>query len=191
MDPLYAFVAANTIGPSTSAMFSMYLGAHYGFRGALPFTLGTSFGFALVLLATAAVISVDASVPDSVILILKALATAYTLWLAWRFMRSAFQPTAGHKTMRYLGFTSGVGQQLSNPRGWVLAAVTLSTFTDLHSQPYREALRASALFAAAGIPVALTWTLLGSRQLSWFEKAKRWLGVLCAGLLAYSAARIW
>lgn len=191
LDPLIAFVVANSVGPSTSAIYCMYLGAQYGFRGALPFTMGTSFGFTLVLVTTALALSAELTVPAVLAIALQALATAYTLWLASRFVRNAFLREQTQSGMRRFGFGSGIGQQLSNPKSWLLAGVTLSAFSDKEVSAISEAAHISILYAACGVPVALAWTSLGSMRLAWFERLKRPLAVVSATLLVYTATKIW
>ena len=64
MDPLLLFVVANTVGPSTSSLYSLYLGATYGVRGALGYTLGTSLGFSIVV-TTSSVLATKRRPPGS------------------------------------------------------------------------------------------------------------------------------
>lgn len=194
MDPVYLFVVANTVGPSTSVVYSMYLGSTHGVKGAIPYTLGTSLGFTAVLTLSAVLMGLSLELPSSAVFALKLFASLYTAWLACQFLRTAFAPryTPGKlNVIPQLGLLSGAGQQLVNPRGWTLATVTLVGFADATAAPIMEGLRFSLLYASVGLPTALMWTALGAGGYSWFQKVRRWLGVVCAGLLLISIAAIW
>lgn len=171
----------------------MFLGASYGVRGAFAFTLGTSLGFTAVLVVSAMLVFSSMAASPTLLLPLKLAASAYTCWLAWKFMRGALHAGEGGTSSSFhkLGFLDGAGQQLANPRGWILASVTLAGFGDPLSSPIVEGLRMSMLYAAVGMPTALIWACLGAAGLATHSKLRRFLGVLCAAMLVYSVSLIW
>ena len=128
LDPLLLFVVANTVGPSTSSLYSLYLGATYGVRGALGYTLGTSLGFSIVVTTSSVLVAVAYEIPAGGQFGLKLFASGYTAWIASKCLRTAW--TSSRDSTKALAFTKlgaydGAIQQLANPRGWALATVSV------------------------------------------------------------------
>ncbi|ABF09870.1 conserved hypothetical protein [Delftia acidovorans SPH-1] len=141
LDPLLLFVVANTVGPSTSSLYSLYLGATYGVRGALGYTLGTSLGFSIVVTTSSVLVAVAYEIPAGGQFGLKLFASGYTAWIASKCLRTAW--TSSRDSTKALAFTKlgaydGAIQQLANPRGWALATVSVVGFSDAQVPPLME-----------------------------------------------------
>ena len=117
----YTFVAAVTPGPNNVVLWG--IGLRFGFRAAIPYLLGIPLGVGAMVLAVAAGVGVLISTVPVLDIGLKAVGSAYLLYLAWQVAGSAVVSETDVGSAP--GFGQSVAFQFVNPKAWffVLSAV--------------------------------------------------------------------
>ena len=154
---LFAFASSITPGPNNTML--MASGANFGLRASLPHMWGVTTGFiGLIALCGLGLAGVFAAFP-LLHHILKWGGAAYLLWLAFKIATAKGIGTkaAGSRPMSFPG---AVAFQFINPKGWVMALGTVSTYV-----PARAFLAnlcvALVIFTVTNIATVFTWTAFG------------------------------
>ncbi len=122
---LFAFASAITPGPNNSML--MASGANFGLRASLPHIWGVTAGYVgLIALCGLGLAGVFAAFP----VLREALkwgGAAYLIYLAWKIAtaKGIGAKAAGARPMSFLG---AAAFQFINPKGWVIALATVSTY---------------------------------------------------------------
>lgn len=154
----FAFVTSITPGPNN--MMLLASGANFGFSRTIPHMLGIGIGFTvMVMLVGAGLMQLFDAWPPSYT-ILKVLAAAYMLWLAWKIAHSASPEgtSAGAKPMSFL---QAALFQWVNPKAWTMALSAITLYA-----PGREltaVLWVALVFGAINLPCVSSWTVLGQK----------------------------
>ena len=122
---LFAFASSITPGPNNTML--MASGANFGLRASLPHMWGVTIGFiGLIALCGLGLAGVFAAFP-LLHQVLKWGGAAYLLWLAFKIATAKGIGTkaTGGRPMRFSG---AVAFQFVNPKGWVMALGTVSTY---------------------------------------------------------------
>ncbi len=154
---LFAFASSITPGPNNAML--MASGANFGLRASLPHMLGVTMGFiGLIALCGLGLAGLFAAVPmlESV---LKWGGVAYLLYLAFKIAtaKGIGITAAGGRPMSFLG---AVGFQFVNPKGWVMALGTVSTYVPARGFLPNFAV-ALLVFTVISSLSVFTWTAFG------------------------------
>ena len=123
---LAALVVMGSPGPSTVSVTAV--GAAFGLRRSLAYTLGLIAGTSAVLLAVAAgVVAALLTIPHAQPVLL-AVSAIYILWLAWRI---ATAPPLAKDTENVTApsFAGGLLLAIANPKAWVAIAAVFAGST--------------------------------------------------------------
>ena len=169
---LFAFVSSITPGPNN--MMATTSGAHFGLRRTLPQVAGVTFGFTVLLWAAAAGIATLVVTYPTVAGALALIGYAYLLWLAWRLLFAAWRPAqlvepASHKGLRPLHFWEAAAFQFANPKAWMMALSTVTSFLAASREPIAAIVVISVVFAMINFPCVGAWALLGARLRGWLQ----------------------
>lgn len=152
---LYAFAASITPGPNN--LMLMASGANFGLARTLPHLFGVCLGFvAMLVLVGAGIAQVFATHPVA-LTVLKALAAAAMLVIAYKIATAA--PTAERKAGRPLRFVEAALFQWVNPKAWAMALGAMTLYVPDPS--LGAILWAAAVFALVNAPCISLWTLSG------------------------------
>lgn len=155
----FAFVSSITPGPNN--LMLMASGANFGFRRTVPHMLGVGIGFTvMVLLVGAGLIQVFDRWPVTH-LVLKGVAVAYLLWLAWKIARAG-EPGRGKTGARPMTFLQAAAFQWVNPKAWFMALTAITTYAPDRS--LWAVLVVAMIFGAINLPTVSSWTLLGQEM---------------------------
>lgn len=155
----FAFVSSITPGPNN--LMLMASGANFGFRRTVPHMLGVGIGFTvMVLLVGAGLIQVFDRWPVTH-LVLKGVAVAYLLWLAWKIARAG-EPGRGKTGARPMTFLQAAAFQWVNPKAWFMALTAITTYAPDRS--LWAVLVVAVIFGAINLPTVSSWTLLGQEM---------------------------
>lgn len=186
--PLIGFIVATagTPGPNNTMIFSS--GANYGFRRSIAHVAGINVGFPVMVVAVGLGIGGTLERAPSLYDVLKVVAAAYLLYLAYRI---ATAPVTEHAAVkrRPLTFLQAALFQWVNPKTWVMAVGVVATFADASGASYAiEVLVIALVFMIFGTPCTLSWLLAGMSVSSILSKPVhlRVLNVALAVLLASS-----
>ena len=152
-------IATCTPGPNNVMVLAS--GATWGLKRTMPHILGIALGFPVMILAVG--FGLDAAFTAFPLLyeILKWVAFAYMLYLAWR-VANAGKPKLAEEGGRPLGLLGAAAFQWVNPKAWaiIIGAVALYTSPD-GNQIFQVGLIA-ILFGLVCVPNGIVWALFGT-----------------------------
>jgi threonine/homoserine/homoserine lactone efflux protein len=94
--PLLAFVVAATVTPGPNNLMVLVSGANWGLARTLPHIAGIAFGFPAMIIAVGLGLGVVFETMPGLEVVLKYVAFAYLLWLAWRMAQAGRPETWPH-----------------------------------------------------------------------------------------------
>src|SRR6266540_742884 len=132
----FAFVVSITPGPNNALLLAS--GIRFGFSRTVPHVAGTAAGMAALVLAMAAGIGVLLTEVPGAELALKAIGSAYLVYLAVRIATS--QGSNRTVVSRPLGVLHAAAFQFANPKAWLFGLTAVGTFLPRHLAPIPGAL---------------------------------------------------
>ncbi|TDG04418.1 LysE family translocator [Paraburkholderia guartelaensis] len=190
--PLLLFVVIATVTPGGATTLATASGARFGFARSIPLMLGIAVGLALLAAVAALGLGRLLLALPSLQTVVKALGSAYLLWLAWHIARSG-APNAGNGPARPVTLVNGFLLLLLNPKSWAMTVGAAASFALLASSPNRLALLLSAAFGVAACVSLAFWCALGVLLARLFTTPLHWrvLNLVMGALLAASLIPIW
>ncbi len=180
---LFTFALVASITPGPNNFMLMASGANFGLIRTLPHILGVSLGFVVLVVAlgTGLVQLLDAW-PASYT-VLKALSTAYLLYLAWKIASNRRLPDATRTSGSPMSFVQAAAFQWVNPKAVSMALTALTVYSPPAPTMGTIALVAG-VFGLVNLPAITTWVIMG-QQMSRFLHTPRRLKIfnVTAGLL--------
>jgi threonine/homoserine/homoserine lactone efflux protein len=193
--PLFLFVAIATLTPGGATMLATASGGRFGFVRSIPLMLGIAL--ALASLAAVAALGLGRLLLAMPVLqtTVKALGSAYLLWLAWRIARSG-RPNAGNASNGPARPTTLIGGFLLlwlNPKSWAMTVGAAASFTLLASSPSQLALLLGTAFGLAACISLALWCALGMLLARILRTPLHWriLNLAMGTLLAASVIPTW
>ncbi len=189
-DPLYAFVFAGLFSPGPNVILLTASGARFGFRRTLPHVLGVAAGVGITSAVTAFGLGAILLARPQLTLVLKLVAAAWILWMAWKLAHAARKQVTADSD-RPFTFFQAVLFQWVNPKVWAIAVAASAGFPSGRS-PAGEALRLATAFSGINLFVCLFWTFAGALLTYLLTTPRAWSafnGVMAAAL-ALSAAMV-
>jgi threonine/homoserine/homoserine lactone efflux protein len=196
--PLLLFVAVSTITPGGATTLATASGARFGFVRSIPLMLGIALGLAvLAAVASLGLGGLLLALP-SLQTAVKALGSAYLLWLAWRIARSG-PPGAGsgggpgNGPARPVTLVNGCLLLWLNPKSWAMTVGAAASFALLASNPNRLAMLLGTAFGVAACVSLAFWCALGVVLARLFRTPLHWrmLNLAMGLLLAASLIPTW
>ncbi|CAG9275134.1 LysE family translocator [Paraburkholderia unamae] len=190
--PLLLFVAVATITPGGATTLATASGARFGFARSMPLMLGIAIGLALLAAVAALGLGGLLLALPSLQTAVKALGSAYLLWLAWRIARSG-PPNASAGPARPVTLVNGLLLLWLNPKSWAMTVGAAASFALLASSPNRLALLLGATFGVAACASLALWCALGVLFARLFRTPRHWrmLNLAMGVLLAASIIPTW
>ena len=185
----FALVGSITPGPNNSLLLAS--GSRFGFRRTARHVAGPAVGMGALVFAVAGGVGVVLLAVPGVDLALKAVGSAYLLYLAVRIATS--HGTGGTVVARPLGLPGAVAFQFANPKGWLFALAAAGTFLPPGLTPLAGAVAVAATCAVVILGTAAVWAAGGAalHRLAEDGRAQRVVNVALALVLAASVAFIW
>ena len=134
---LFAFVSSITPGPNNTMLLAS--GVNFGFARSLPHMAGVTLGFCLmILLMGLGLGSVFARFPV-LYTVLRYVGGTYMLYLAWKIFRSQPASPADNDAdaAKPMGFTAAAAFQWVNPKAWVMALGSITTYLPAQHTPWQ------------------------------------------------------
>jgi len=185
----FAFVVSITPGPNNALLLAS--GIRFGFNRTVPHVAGTAAGMGALVLAMAAGIGVLLTEMPGAELALKAIGSAYLLYLAVRIATS--QGSNRPVVSRPLGVLHAAAFQFANPKAWLFGLTAVGTFLPQHLAPIPGALAVAATSAVIILGTAAVWAAGGAalNRIADDGPARRAVSLALALILAASVALIW
>ncbi|WP_233872898.1 LysE family translocator [Paraburkholderia adhaesiva] len=196
--PLVLFVAVSTVTPGGATTLATASGARFGFVRSIPLMLGIAIGLALLAAVAALGLGGLLLALPSLQTAVKALGSAYLLWLAWRIARSG-PPGAGNDPASAAGparpvtLVNGFLLLWLNPKSWAMTIGAAASFALLASNPNRLAMLLGTTFGVAACASLAVWCALGVLLARVFRTPSHWrmLNLAMGVLLAASLIPTW
>jgi threonine/homoserine/homoserine lactone efflux protein len=190
--PLCLFVAVATLTPGGATTLATATGAQFGFTRSLPLMLGIACGLAsLAAVAALGLGSVLLATP-TLQTVVKAVGSAYLLWLAWRIARSGpLNAKAG--PARPVTLVNGVMLLWLNPKSWAMTVGAAASFELLASTPGRLAMLLAVAFGVAACVSLALWCALGAVLAKVVRTPRQWhvLNLVMGAMLGASVVAAW
>ncbi len=157
---LFAVAASGTPGPNNVMVVSS--GATCGLRATVPMVLGVVLGFGIMV----GVVGVGLAWPlaryPAAQEVLRWVGAGWLLVIAWQVARTRGPGQGGAAVGRSgIGFRGALAFQWVNPKAWVMALATTTTYAPADGTRGGVLLLA-ALFVLVGLPCVGGWALLGA-----------------------------
>jgi cysteine/O-acetylserine efflux protein len=188
--PLLSFVLVTTYTPGPNNISSTSMGVLYGYKRTLPYLLGITTGFLLLMVLCGLISGTLRSLVPAFETVLRIVGAAYILWLAYETLRATY--TFEEQNRGELGFVRGALLQILNPKGVIYGLTLYSTFLlSLTNRPVLILLSAAGLSVVTFSAVSV-WTLFGSaiRRFLHTRRVRRAVNVVLALALVYTAAEL-
>jgi threonine/homoserine/homoserine lactone efflux protein len=157
---LATFCFASSITPGPNNMMLLASGANFGFARTLPHLMGITIGFLIMVLAMGFGVGSLFTTYPALYTVLRAVSTAYLLWLAWR-IGTADSIHEGDAAAQPMTFLQAAAFQWVNPKAWAYSLGIITAFV----APDNFAaglLLASLVAATVMLPCMATWTGFGT-----------------------------
>ncbi|WP_395063574.1 LysE family translocator [Paraburkholderia silvatlantica] len=190
--PLLLFVVIATVTPGGATTLATASGARFGFARSIPLMLGIAMGLALLAAVAGLGLGGLLLALPSLQTAVKAVGSAYLLWLAWRIARSE-PPNAGNGPAHPITLVNGFLLLWLNPKSWAMTVGAAASFALLASSPNRLALLLGAAFGVAACVSLALWCALGVLLARLFRTPRHWriLNLAMGVLLAASVIPAW
>lgn len=187
----FATSMSATPGPNNAMLASS--GSLWGFRRTVPHMLGIAIGFGFMLLAVAGGLGGLLVNHPTVLEVMRWLATAYLLYLAYRIATATPADADAHRPAPRKGrpftFLQAAAFQWVNPKAWIIVLSGLATLTTAANHTsFQLVLLLSATFVVVICFSAALWTSLGVTAARFLRtpRALRRFNLLMAALLVAS-----
>jgi threonine/homoserine/homoserine lactone efflux protein len=179
----FVFSIVTSVTPGPNNVMLTATGANVGIRRGMPHLLGITFGFGFMLFVLTAGIGTALLSNPTVMLALKIAGITVLLWLSWKIATAGRAKNAKHE--RPIGFFGAVAFQWVNPKGWLIAAGSVS-FLQPDITPVLQAAFFGLTFVVLGIPCMLIWLGLGAamQRVLKTDRALRTFNIAMGVLLA-------
>ncbi len=157
--PLIFFSIAAAFTPGPNNIIGSYSGFNFGIKKSIPLILGVAFGypFLLIILATGLII-VFKTYPILQI-ILKVCGSGFLIYLAYKisFQNKVQQQTITNPVKFFHTFIF----QFINPKGVIIAIITISTFVETGSNYLFHSIVVVGVSSCCAITSITSWCMLG------------------------------
>jgi len=158
----FAFVVSATPGPNNVLVLATAV-AH-GLRATIPLVLGVVFGLGFMVVVVGMGLAKPLTTYTALHAALRWLGIAWMLVLSWQVARAGSPSIPGRQTADApLGFWGACAFQWVNPKAWVMALTTATTYTVPGDDLASQVLLLAAVFVLVSTPSVGAWALLGAR----------------------------
>ena len=178
---LFCCAAAFTPGPNN--ILGSYSGFNFGIKKSVPLILGVVFGYISLLVSLAAGLIVVFKLYPLLQIILKIAGSFFLVYLAYKI---AFQNQIQNKSIKNpVKFFDTFIFQFINPKGVIIAVITISTFVETGSNYLFHTLVVLGVSFFAALTSITSWCLLGKflRRFATNKKFIQWFNYVMSVLL--------
>ena len=157
--PLILFGIATAFTPGPNNIMSSYSGFNFGFIKTIPLMLGVIFGWTAMLTVMASGLIVVFQKYVFLQSIIKILGSIFLIYLAYKIAFSS--TTHSENVKKPVNFFETFLFQFINPKGVIVAMITVSTFIDVQNNYLRDALIVLTVYFFMAVFSVSSWCLLG------------------------------
>ena len=157
--PLILFGIATAFTPGPNNIMSSYSGFNFGFKKTIPLMLGVIFGWTAMLTVMASGLIVVFQKYIFLQNTIKVLGSIFLIYLAYKIAISS--NINSEKFERPVNFFDTFLFQFINPKGVIVAMITVSTFIDAQNNYLRDAVIVITVYFFMAVLSVSSWCLLG------------------------------
>ena len=157
--PLILFGTVTAFTPGPNNIMSSYSGFNFGFKKTLPLMLGVILGWTVMLAVMASGLIVVFQTYIFLQSIIKVLGSIFLVYLAYKIAFSSI--THSENIKKPVNFFETFLFQFINPKGVIVAMITVSTFIDVQNNYLRDALIVLTIYFFLAVFSVSSWCLLG------------------------------
>jgi len=154
---LFGIVTAFTPGPNN--IMASHSGFNFGFRKTIPLMLGVIFGWTSLLISMEAGLILIFKKFEILQSVIKILGSFFLIYLAYKI---AFSKSNDNENIKQpIGFIDTFLFQFINPKGVVVAMITVSTFVDAQLNYLRDSIVVTTVYFFMATGSIAAWCLIG------------------------------
>ena len=157
--PLILFGIATAFTPGPNNILSSYSGFNFGFKKTIPLMLGVILGWTTMLTVMASGLIIIFQKYIFLQSIIKILGTIFLIYLAYKIAFSSTNESENIK--KPVLFFDTFLFQFINPKGVIVAMITVSTFIDAQNNYLRDAIIVITIYFFMAVFSVSSWCLLG------------------------------
>lgn len=186
---IFAITTSITPGPNNVLLFAY--GKKFGSKHSGNLMLGISLGFSTMLLICGYGLGSIILANKTITLMLKIIGSVWLLYLAFQMTKIRIHQS--NIIIKRNGFAQGYFMQFANPKAWIMAVSSASTFLPHLSNIHISVMLYVIIFAIAGFPCMVIWVKFGDiiSQFINSAKANRRLGYALFALMIVSIVIMW
>ena len=167
---LFGIATAFTPGPNN--IMASHSGFNFGFRRTAPLMLGVIFGWTSLLISMEVGLIFIFQKFEILQSIIKILGSFFLVYLAYKI---SFSKNSGEENVKQpIGFAETFFFQFINPKGVVVAMITVSTFVDVQLNYLRDSIVVAIVYFFMAAGSITTWCLIG-KYLRKFATSKKFI----------------
>jgi threonine/homoserine/homoserine lactone efflux protein len=155
----------------------------------MPHIVGIALGFPVMIVAVGLGFGGLFAAYPTLHQVLKYVAFAYLLWLAWRIARSGRPDTSVRRQRPFTVMEAALFQWV-NPKAWAIVFATMALFTTVQGNKLVEIAVVAALFGIVCLPNGVVWGLFGQGIAGFLsdDRRRNLFNLAMAALLVVSGA---
>ena len=157
--PLIFFSIAAAFTPGPNNIIGSYSGFNFGIKKSIPLILGVTFGYSFLLVVLAAGLIIIFKTYPVLQIILKVCGSGFLIYLAYKisFQNKVQQHTVTNPVKFFHTFIF----QFINPKGVIIAIITISTFVETGSNYLFHSIVVVVVSFCCAITSITSWCMLG------------------------------
>ena len=157
--PLILFCCAAAFTPGPNNILGSYSGFNFGIKKSIPLILGVALGYPFLLIVLAAGLIIVFKTYPVLQIILKVCGSGFLIYLAYKisFQNKVQQQTVTNPVKFFHTFIF----QFINPKGVIIAIITISTFVETGSNYLFHSIVVIGVSFCCAITSITSWCMLG------------------------------
>ncbi|PWJ43205.1 LysE family translocator [Sediminitomix flava] len=166
--PFLSYAIVTTITPGPNNITATSAGIQLSYKKTVPYLLGISVGFFVIMLIAGSFTSYFTSQNDNLFSVIKWFGAVYILYLA--FIPFINVKNKKNKSLnKNYSFITGFGLQLINPKVILYGVTIYSSFTQLIGGSNIRVVSSAIFLSALAFVCTSIWAILGTTLSSYFE----------------------
>lgn len=160
---LFALASSITPGPNNTMLLAS--GVNFGFRQSMRHVMGVNLGFTFMVLCVGLGLHSVLNRLPQFYDVLRYLGAAYMVWIAWKLASARTAPSTlgvadAQPVRQPMGFLAAAAFQWVNPKAWMMAVTSMSTYLSPNAG-FVQVLLLAGIFMVVGFPCSTFWVAFG------------------------------
>lgn len=183
---IYCFIVTFTPGPTNIVILSTV--HNLGPKKAMEYTYGATIAFGLLLVISAMLNTMLITIIPKILIVMQIAGSFYMCYLAYQIYKMDPSKSSVNQTG---SFMSGFLMQFLNPKVILFTMTVIPSFIIPHYTAMPDVTISVIAITLIGFLAFITWVLFGTIFKEFLQKHVKFVNVVMALFLAYSAIMIW